>query len=145
MKRKLLAITAAALLALSLCACRSNKTPANDTNTNTNSSANMEDNISINDNNSTTVRKEDCNSVYAKVVSVNGDHLTVNAGNRTMAVTVNSDTLLDWTTDDEVILYYTGEFGDNMQVHYIDKWTENSEVQRPENDQQTSQTEGVVE
>ena len=32
-----------------------------------------------------------------------------------------------------MILYYTGDFGEDMQVRYIDKWTENSDVQRPEN------------
>ncbi len=32
-----------------------------------------------------------------------------------------------------MILYYTGDFGEDMRVRYIDKWTENSDVQRPEN------------
>ena len=32
-----------------------------------------------------------------------------------------------------MILYYTGDFGEDTQVRYIDKWTESSDVQRPEN------------
>lgn len=78
------------------------------------------------------VSKDDCNTVYASVVSVNGDNLTVSAGDRVLSLTVDTNILLDWKEGDEVILYYTGEFGEDMQVHYIEKWTENSEVQPPE-------------
>ena len=78
------------------------------------------------------VKKEDCNTVYAEIVAVNGDQLTVSAGDQILALTVDSQLLLDWKEEESVILYFTGEFGDAMQVHYIDKWTENSEVQPPE-------------
>ena len=87
------------------------------------------------------VSKDDCNTVYASVVSVNGDNLTVSAGDRVLSLTVDTNILLDWKEGDEVILYYTGEFGENMEVHYIDKWTENSEVQRPENKDKNAQAE----
>ena len=58
-----------------------------------------------------------------------------------LSLTVDTNILLDWKEGDEVILYYTGEFGENMEVHYIDKWTENSEVQRPENKDKNAQAE----
>ena len=74
------------------------------------------------------VRKEDCASVYAEVIAVNGSHLTVSIGDRILALSVRSEVLTDWKDGAPVVLYYTGRFGDNMQVHYIDKWTENSEV-----------------
>ena len=83
--------------------------------------------------NAAAVSKAECNSVYAEVISVNGGNLTVSAGDKVLSLTVDSDLLVNWSEGDEVILYYTGEFGEGMQVRYIDKWTENSEVQRPDN------------
>lgn len=79
-----------------------------------------------------TVAKEDCSSVYAEIIAVNGSHLSVSAGDQVLDLTVKDEILTKWTQGDQVILYYTGDFGENMQVHYIDKWTENSDVQRPE-------------
>ena len=87
------------------------------------------------------VRKDDCYTVYAEVVAVNGDNLTVSAGDRVFSLTVDTDILMNWEEGDAVVLYYTGEFGEDMQVHYIDKWTENSEVQPPEGVDKESQTE----
>ena len=79
-----------------------------------------------------TVSKADCSSVYAEVISVNGGNLTVRAGDKVLSLTAESDLLQNWSEGDEVILYYTGDFGERMQVRYIDKWTENSDVQRPD-------------
>ena len=77
--------------------------------------------------------KEDCSSVYAEIIAVTGSHLSVSAGDQVLDLTVKDDILTKWTQGDQVILYYTGDFGEDMQVRYIDKWTENSDVQRPEN------------
>lgn len=77
------------------------------------------------------VEKQDCNTVFAQIVAVNGDKLTVSAGDQVLALTVDSKLLLDWEEDEAVILFFTGSFGEDMQVHYIEKWTENSEVQPP--------------
>ena len=91
------------------------------------------------------VPKAECSTVYAEVLAVNGTHLTVGAGDRTMALTVETELLVDWNEGDQVILYYTGDFGDAMQVHYIDKWTENSEVEPPKTrDEREEQNEGVI-
>ena len=154
MKRSLLALSAAALLLFSLTACGNNKNNGN-VNNDGNGSV-LEDNMTPNGNhngtgnngtaanngtNANTVNKADCNSVYAEVISVNGGNLTVSAGDRVLALTVDTNLLLDWQAGDEVILYYTGEFGEGMQVHYIDKWTENSEVQRPANKDNTARNE----
>ena len=59
--------------------------------------------------------------------------MSVSAGDQVLDLTVKDDILTKWTQGDQVILYYTGDFGEDMQVRYIDKWTENSDVQRPEN------------
>ena len=109
LKKTLLPLAAAALLLVSLAACGSNNATGD------------------------TVAKEDCSSVYAEIIAVNGSHLSVSAGDQVLDLTVKDDILTKWTQGDQVILYYTGDFGEDMQVRYIDKWTENSDVQRPEN------------
>lgn len=128
LKKILLPLAAAALLLVSLAACGNNNAApsVNDGNT---------DNPSSTQESSTgdTVAKEDCSSVYAEIIAVNGSHLSVSAGDQVLDLTVKDEILTKWTQGDQVILYYTGDFGENMQVHYIDKWTENSDVQRPEN------------
>lgn len=128
LKKILLPLAAAALLLVSLAACGNNNAApsVNDSNT---------DNPSSTQEGSTgdTVAKEDCSSVYAEIIAVNGSHLSVSAGDQVLDLTVKDEILTKWTQGDQVILYYTGDFGENMQVHYIDKWTENSDVQRPEN------------
>ena len=128
LKKTLLPLAAAALLLVSLAACGNNNAApsVNDGNT---------DNPSSTQESSTgdTVAKEDCSSVYAEIIAVNGSHLSVSAGDQVLDLTVKDEILTKWTQGDQVILYYTGDFGENMQVHYIDKWTENSDVQRPEN------------
>ena len=127
LKKILLPLAAAALLLVSLAACGNNNAApsVNDSNT---------DNPSSTQEGSTgdTVAKEDCSSVYAEIIAVNGSHLSVSAGDQVLDLTVKDEILTKWTQGDQVILYYTGDFGENMQVHYIDKWTENSDVQRPE-------------
>ena len=127
LKKILLPLAAAALLLVSLAACGNNNAApsVNDGNT---------DNPSSTQESSTgdTVAKEDCSSVYAEIIAVNGSHLSVSAGDQVLDLTVKDEILTKWTQGDQVILYYTGDFGENMQVHYIDKWTENSDVQRPE-------------
>lgn len=127
LKKILLPLAAAALLLVSLAACGNNNAApsVNDGNT---------DNPSSTQEGSTgdTVTKEDCSSVYAEIIAVNGSHLSVSAGDQVLDLTVKDEILTKWTQGDQVILYYTGDFGENMQVHYIDKWTENSDVQRPE-------------
>ena len=127
LKKILLPLAAAALLLVSLAACGNNNAApsVNDCNT---------DNPSSTQEGSTgdTVAKEDCSSVYAEIIAVNGSHLSVSAGDQVLDLTVKDEILTKWTQGDQVILYYTGDFGENMQVHYIDKWTENSDVQRPE-------------
>ena len=127
MKKILLPLAAAAQLLVSLAACGNNNAApsVNDGNT---------DNPSSTQESSTgdTVAKEDCSSVYAEIIAVNGSHLSVSAGDQVLDLTVKDEILTKWTQGDQVILYYTGDFGENMQVHYIDKWTENSDVQRPE-------------
>lgn len=127
LKKILLPLAAAALLLVSLAACGNNNAApsVNDGNT---------DNPSSTQEGSTgdTVAKEDCSSVYAEIIAVNGSHLSVSAGDQVLDLTVKDEILTKWTQGDQVILYYTGDFGENMQVHYIDKWTENSDVQRPE-------------
>lgn len=157
MKRALLALSAAALLLFSLTACGNNKN--NGTVNNDGNGSALEDNMPPNGNqngtanngntnngtagnngmNAAAVSKAECNSVYAEVISVNGGNLTVSAGDKVLSLTVDSDLLVNWSEGDEVILYYTGAFGEGMQVHYIDKWTENSEVQRPDNKNNTAQ------
>ena len=128
LKKILLPLAAAALLLVSLAACGNNNAApsVNDGNT---------DNPSSTQEGSTgdTAAKEDCSSVYAEIIAVNGSHLSVSAGDQVLDLTVKDEILTKWTQGDQVILYYTGDFGENMQVHYIDKWTENSDVQRPEN------------
>ena len=123
---------AALLLALTLSACGNNS-----------QADNMENSGSLAQNNelpqNSAVAKEDCNSVYAEIIAVNGTNLTVSAGNRTLSLHADSDLLLDWKEGEQVILFYTGEFGDDMQVHYIDKWTQNSEVQKPDSSEKDSQ------
>ena len=132
LKKILLPLAAAALLLVSLAACGNNNAApsVNDGNT---------DNPSSTQEGSTgdTVAKEDCSSVYAEIIAVNGSHLSVSAGDQVLDLTVKDEILTKWTQGDQVILYYTGDFGENMQVHYIDKWTENSDVQRPENQKNT--------
>lgn len=127
LKKILLPLAAAALLLVSLAACGNNNAApsVNDGNT---------DNPSSTQEGSTgdTVAKEDCSSVYAEIIAVNGSHLSVSAGDQVLDLTVKDEILTKWTQGDQVILYYTGDFGENIQVHYIDKWTENSDVQRPE-------------
>ena len=127
LKKILLPLAAAALLLVSLAACGNNNAApsVNDGNT---------DNPSSTQEGSTgdTVAKEDCSSVYAEIIAVNGSHLSFSAGDQVLDLTVKDEILTKWTQGDQVILYYTGDFGENMQVHYIDKWTENSDVQRPE-------------
>ena len=127
LKKILLPLAAAALLLVSLAACGNNNAApsVNDGNT---------DNPSSTQESSTgdTVAKEDCSSVYAEIIAVNGSHLSVSAGDQVLDLTVKDEILTKWTQGDQVILYYTGDFGENMRVHYIDKWTENSDVQRPE-------------
>ena len=127
LKKILLPLAAAALLLVSLAACGNNNAApsVNDGNT---------DNPSSTQEGSTgdTVAKEDCSSVYAEIIAVNGSHLSVSVGDQVLDLTVKDEILTKWTQGDQVILYYTGDFGENMQVHYIDKWTENSDVQRPE-------------
>ena len=127
LKKILLPLAAAALPLVSLAACGNNNAApsVNDGNT---------DNPSSTQEGSTgdTVAKEDCSSVYAEIIAVNGSHLSVSAGDQVLDLTVKDEILTKWTQGDQVILYYTGDFGENMQVHYIDKWTENSDVQRPE-------------
>ena len=151
MKRSLLALSAAALLVFSLAACGNNKNNGADNNEGNGSA--LEENMTPDGNqggtannsnagngtegnngmNAAAVSKAECNSVYAEVISVNGGNLTVSAGDKVLSLTVDADLLVNWSEGDEVILYYTGAFGEGMQVHYIDKWTENSEVQRPDN------------
>ena len=128
LKKTLLPLAAAALLLVSLAACGSNNV---DPSTNDGSA----DTPSSNQEGATgdTVAKEDCSSVYAEIIAVNGSHLSVGAGDQVLDLTVKDDILTKWTQGDQVILYYTGDFGEDMQVRYIDKWTENSDVQRPEN------------
>ena len=128
LKKTLLPLAAAALLLVSLAACGSNNA---DPSTNDGSA----DTPSSNQEGATgdTVAKEDCSSVYAEIIAVNGSHLSVSAGDQVLDLTVKDDILTKWTQGDQVILYYTGDFGEDMQVRYIDKWTENSDVQRPEN------------
>lgn len=123
---------AALLLALTLSAC-GNSSQAD----NTENSGSLAQNNELPQ--SSVVAKEDCNSVYAEIIAVNGTNLTVSAGNRVLSLQADSDLLLDWKEGEQVILFYTGEFGDDMQVHYIDKWTQNSEVQKPEESGKDSQ------
>lgn len=159
MKRSLLALSAAALLLFSLTACGNNKNNGADNNEGNGSA--LEESMTPDRNqggtansgnagngtegnngmNAAAVSKAECNSVYAEVISVNGGNLTVSAGDKVLSLTVDADLLVNWSEGDEVILYYTGEFGEGMQVHYIDKWTENSEVQRPANKDNTAQNE----
>lgn len=84
------------------------------------------------------VAKEDCTAVYAEIIAVNGGHLTVRAAEEVLALTVRTELLIDWKEGDEVILYYTGTFSEDMTVHYLDRWTENSEVQRPADKEKSS-------
>lgn len=131
MKKQILSLAAACLMALCLCACGGNGSA--DREHNDTSSADGSYDAGDRDDalqNSDSVKKDDCSSVYAKVVSVDGRELTVSTGGRTLRVNAESDLLQNWKADDEVILFYTGAFGDEMQVHYIDKWTENSTVAR---------------
>ena len=127
-KKTLLPLAAAALLLVSLAACGSNNAdPSTNDGSADTPSSNQEDATGD------TVAKEDCSSVYAEIIAVNGSHLSVSAGDQVLDLTVKDDILTKWTQGDQVILYYTGDFGEDMQVRYIDKWTENSDVQRPEN------------
>ena len=118
LKKTLLPLAAAALLLVSLAACGSNNA---DPSTNDGSA----DTPSSNQEGATgdTVAKEDCSSVYAEIIAVNGSHLSVSAGDQVLDLTVKDDILTKWTQGDQVILYYTGDFGEDMQVRYIDKWT----------------------
>ncbi len=143
MKHSLLALGAAVLLLFSLTACGS-KNPGSSTDGG--SSSVLEDSMTAGEHrndaaggaagskgmHTPTVSKADCSSVYAEVISVNGGNLTVRAGDKVLSLTAESDLLQNWSEGDEVILYYTGDFGERMQVRYIDKWTENSDVQRPD-------------
>ena len=143
MKHSLLALGAAVLLLFSLTACGS-KNPGSSTDGGSGSA--LEDSITDGEHrndaaggaagskgmHTPTVSKADCSSVYAEVISVNGGNLTVRAGDKVLSLTAESDLLQNWSEGDEVILYYTGDFGERMQVRYIDKWTENSDVQRPD-------------
>lgn len=149
MKRTLFTLSAAALLLFTLAACGSGKANGG-TDDARQPNSSLEDTLtpdgSSHDenpekNNARRVEKEDCSSVYAEIISVNGGNLTVSAGDKVLSLTVQTGLLVDWKEGDEVILYYTGAFGDGMEVHYIDKWTENSEVQRPENKDRTAQKE----
>ena len=149
MKRTLFTLSAAALLLFTLAACGTGKTSGG-TDDARQPNSSLEDALtpdgSSHDedpekNNARRVEKEDCSSVYAEVISVNGGNLTVSAGDKVLSLTVETGLLVDWKEGDEVILYYTGAFGDGMEVHYIDKWTENSEVQRPENKDRTAREE----
>ncbi len=91
------------------------------------------------------VKKEDCSAVYGEIIAVNGDHLTVDAAEEVLSLTVRTELLIDWKEGDEVILYYTGPFGADMTVRYLDRWTENSEVQRPaDKDKGTDKDSGGV-
>lgn len=154
MKKQILTLLAVAILALSLAACGNNKNNDNsggDPNGGSTLEGNLSgengdggDNSESNGSNgaeNTAVNKEDCNTVYAEVISVNGDNLTVSSAERVLSLTVATEMLTDWKEGDEVILYYTGEFGEDMTVRYIDKWTENSEVQRPQDQQKDAEEE----
>lgn len=130
MKKRIFVLAAAAALLMLCTACGG--TPAEQPS----SGSDMSE-----EENGSSIKKEDCNTVYAEIVAVNGDQLTVSAGDQVLALTVDSDLLLDWKEEEAVILYFTGEFGDEMQVHYIDKWTGNSEVQPPEGADKDAQAE----
>lgn len=144
MKKRILSLTTVLLMLFCLSACGN----ANNRDTEQENSQNITDPIggepwdeedSSTDADSNVIPKEDCSSVYAKIVSVDGQRLTVSAGGRTLSVETESDLLRDWHADDEVILFYTGAFGDAMQVHYIDKWTENSAVDRTDTEENSQQ------
>ena len=77
LKKTLLPLAAAALLLVSLAACGSNNA---DPSTNDGSA----DTPSSNQEGATgdTVAKEDCSSVYAEIIAVNGSHLSVSAGDQ---------------------------------------------------------------
>lgn len=141
MKKQMMALTAALLLAFSLTACGGRNNDGNNAGSGdgTVGAPDASDNTATGDNSfdrdeTDSVRKEDCASVYAEVISINGDKLSVRAGDRVLSLTTDHTLLNDWKAGDEVVLFYTGEFGDQMQVRYIDKWTENSEVQRDEDE-----------
>ena len=135
MKRRIWILAAAAALLMLCTACGGtpSEQPSSGSGTSENGGTPADDDGAI--------KKEDCNTVYAEIISVNGDQLTVSAGDQVLALTVDTDLLLDWKEEESVILYFTGEFGDEMQVHYIDKWTENSEVQPPEGTGKDAQAE----
>ena len=135
MKKRIFVLAAAAALLMLCTACGG--TPAEQPS----SGSDMSGSGSTSADDGSAIKKEDCNTVYAEIVAVNGDQLTVSAGDQVLALTVDTDLLLDWKEEESVILYFTGEFGDEMQVHYIDKWTENSEVQPPEGTGKDAQAE----
>ena len=88
LKKILLPLAAAALLLVSLAACGNNNAApsVNDGNT---------DNPSSTQEGSTgdTVAKEDCSSVYAEIIAVNGSHLSVSAGDQVLDLTVKDEIL----------------------------------------------------
>ena len=96
LKKTLLPLAAAALLLVSLAACGSNNA---DPSTNDGSA----DTPSSNQEGATgdTVAKEDCSSVYAEIIAVNGSHLSVSAGDQVLDLTVKDDILTKWTQGDQ--------------------------------------------
>ncbi len=130
MKKTLHCMLAVGLLLISLTACTESKDkPQSDMNNTVVESPSYSESSSTSE-----VKKEDCSSVYAEVISVNGNHLTVSIGDQLLSLSVRTEILIDWGEGDQVILYYTGDFDEGIEVHYIDKWTENSETKRPQNE-----------
>lgn len=130
MQKILCAILAAGLMLFSLTACTESNDLGKKSTDETKADASVE--TKTDGSASHKVKKGDCSTVYAEVIAVNGSHLTVSIGDRLFSLSAQTEILIDWNEGDQVILYYTGDFDNDMQVHYIDKWTENSEVQPPE-------------
>ena len=129
MKKTIYALLASSLLLFALTACTGSKDSPDAQMDEAQADASVQ---SESKNGTSDIKKGDCSTVYAEVVAVNGSHLTVSIGDRLFSLSVRTELLIDWNEGDQVILYYTGDFDKDIEVHYIDKWTENSEVQPPE-------------
>lgn len=114
MKKRVLMALLLLSFALACGACTTQNPPSAD------------DRSDLHESDSAAVSRDECSSVYAKIVSVDGDKLTVSVGERVLALDVRSDLLTGWNEDEQVILFYTGAFGNDMQVHYIDKWNQDN-------------------
>ena len=67
------------------------------------------------------IPKDSCHSVYASILALGPHSMTVQAGDRTLLLTSEELPRAGWHKDDLVVLYFTGEFGDGMQVRYMEQ------------------------